>query len=314
MVDELQIIPLDQQRLSDVQRLAKLAFNVEYTLEHLSHKYNTADYCGQQFLCCIGYINNDPVAFYGGIPQVYFNHYSRESILLVQTCDSYTLPGYQGKGLHKRLALASYELMKAQGVKAVFALHSENTFESCKRLDWQLQCELLLFQIEKKNGIPWLKILDKFRFLNTFSSKRVLRIITNHFSRSSTFNNEHCKEGFGAHYSKEFIEYKNKYRCFIIELAGCKLWLRIKSVVYIGAIENITEENVDAVLDGLEVLLKLLGTDKVFIELHPRHTASRILRTRLKSKNAYKVGYKCLDSNFDFNNVVINYSDLDSFM
>lgn len=314
MIDELVIKQLTPKGLEDVRYLAKASFGYNYDSEYLAHKYNTKQYSDEGFLCCIGYIDDQPVGFYGGVPVSFKNHITQENVLMVQTCDSYTHPDYQRKGIHRQLALASYELMKLKGVKGVFALHSENTFHSCKKLGWSVQSLLSVFQLNVKTSIPWLKIMDKIPQLNQLSDRRINRVLEQSFELSSSFNNLVEQKTHSVDYSQEFIQYKNRYRCFILKIGDCKVWVRIRSIIYVGAIENLHENNLALVKSTLTDLAKKLGTNKVFFQVHEDHPSRAVLNGFMKSVDGYKIGYLCFDETMDFSTFFINHLDFDNFL
>lgn len=314
MKDELVIKQLDKKSLPLVIQLAKVAHGAHYTLDYLEHKYNSGAYCDEEYLCCIGFLNDTAVAFYGGIPLVFRNEKTAEEVLIVQACDSYTLPQYQGKGFHTKLALASYELMRSKGVKAVFAFMSENTIRSCKKLNWTFEERFKLFQFEVKSGIPWLKIYDRLRWTRNYSLKRTEKIISSHFGSNKQSQNFQQKNHFGVIYSKDYINYKNKYHCRIIEVFDCKIWLKINSVIYVGGFDGLTDENVKNVLLTIEILAKKLGTNKVIIEVDKRNEQFSILSKELSYEDGFKIGHLCFDQGFDFSILDVNFSDLDSFL
>lgn len=312
MKDSLVIKQLSAESLKDLKRLAKITYNVNYSMEYLQAKYASAQYCGEQYLATVGYVNDEAVAMYGAIPQK-FSRKGAEDVLLVETCDSYTHPDYQGKGFHKMLAEASYDLMRERGVKAVFAFHSDNTFHSCKKLGWEVQQELALYTINVSAGIPMQKVIDKFAVLDGYSKKRIRNSVSKHFDIADEFENEHCSVRYGNDYSATFINYKNANRCIIVKLGKCSLWLKIKSVIYVGAISNLDETNYETVIEALNRLAKSLGTDKIIIQLDKRHSAKKIFASHMETHKSYKIGFKCLDPTFDFSEVGINYLDFDNF-
>jgi hypothetical protein len=307
----LEIHRLTPDRLKDVQYLAKKVYNYHYDLDYLKHKYNSKQYCEIEDVCVLGYVDNKPIAFYGAIPVVLIKGNNR--VLFAQTCDSYTLPEFQGKGVHSTLANASYSLMKTYNIKGVFALHSDNTFNACKKLGWESSRNLFLIQITTKILIPWQKILDKTRYTSTLSKNRINKILSS-FEKSEKIENIFCKDYYGVDYSREYLSYKNSYFCHILEIQGCKISVKIKSIIYVGAIENINLENANEVISSLKYLAKKLGTDKIVIELDEEHPGFAILSKYLPSKKAYKLGYLCFEETFNFSDVRINYIDFDNFL
>ncbi len=311
MIDKIKIEPLTSERIKDVQSLMQLSLNRFVPLKVLEHKYNGNLYCEHKHIALLAYLDGKAIGFYGIIPMVYERN--KEQILVGQTCDSYTHPKYQGRGLHKVLAEESYRRIVALGFKGVWALHSENTYHSCKKLDWEVNDNIKRFEINVK-GSGSFRIYSKFHFLSKFKSKRIERSLQS-FTESDNFPSERIEGQDWYHFnSAKYIAYKNSFYCRILKIGDCFVWIRFDYALHVGAISNLTDDNATLVINQLKSLAKSIGSKKIIIQLNPKHPACKILEKRVEAKESFIVGYKNFSSDFDIKNLNIEYIHMDAVL
>ncbi|MFT4524337.1 MAG: hypothetical protein ACI85F_000478 [Bacteroidia bacterium] len=300
---------LDDSNLKDVQFLYKKIFGKRISLENLTKKYDTS-YTGIKHVTFLAYDGTKPIAFYGALPQL-MNH-KGETILAVHTCDSLTLPDYQRKGLHKMLALKAYDLMKEQGVRFVYAFHSENTFHSCKKLDWELGITIRGFTI-KTAGLPFVKALRKFRpFIGPLN--RYNRNVLLPFQIPvETFENSNSNSGLYHVYDQAFFSYKCFTNNLVIKIENVKFWLNITSRVSVG---DVVFESETDLLKGIKKLKKLtsqIGLNEILFQTTPGSKIEHALSKHFTGFESWKVGFYCFDDEIDVRQLKSNFGDLDTF-
>lgn len=309
---ELVIHRLTEERMKDVQFLIKESFKRRFDVDQLLKKYDTSAYSEHNYLCTLGYINEQPVAFYGAIPLMF--NFQGEKILGIQSCDSYTLPDYQGQGIHYKLAKASYELMREAGAAFVYAFHSANTQRVCERLDWELHEEMVRFHLKTNKAIPVFRVLSRFNWLKGVKSKRITRSIRKCKEKSFMENPMAGTDVITVDYSSEYIAYKNQRNNRILEINGCTVWVRFDYILQVGAISGLTEENVDQVLDELKEMATNVGAQELVIQQYPEGKEFELLSSRLEAKPSYPLGFLSFDDRFDFRSYRANVIELDSFL
>lgn len=310
-MEHLKIERLTRDKLKDVQYIIKEVFNKKYSLKYLENKYNSLKYCDVEYIGTLGYVNDKPIAFYGALPLIFTD--GNNQILGVQTCDSYTKKEFQGKGVHYQLALACYDIIKPLGAHFVFAFHSENTFHSCKKLEWQEQRRIRRFEIDSGVKFSFFKVLSKYKFLKgvkEFKIKQALKEFTELKFIENPFNKH---DYISVIYSNEYIEYKNFNSNKIIQVGECIVWLKLDFVMQIGVIQNLTKENIKQTFTSLKNTCKKLGIKKIIIQMSDDNEEYELLKQEFNAKESWLVGYKSF-TNLNFNNARFNWIELDSFL
>ena len=300
---------LDDSNLKDVHFLYEKIFKQHISIDNLAKKYDTS-YTGISHVTFLAYDGEKPIAFYGALPQRM--NYNGESILAVHTCDSLTLPEYQRKGLHKMLALKAYDLMRKEGVRFVYAFHSENTFHSCKKLDWKLTYSIKGFLIKTTN-IPVAKAVRKFKPLIEPFDNYARNVLAPYLIEANQFENSNESEGLYHDYNAAFFNYKCFTNNFIIQIENVNFWLNVTSRVSVGDVLFETESDL---LNGIEKLRKLtskLGLNEILFQTTPGTRIEQILSKHFTGFESWKVGYYLFDNQIDIDQLKVNYGDLDTF-
>lgn len=289
--------------LPAIQYLMRTVFQKKYSLEYLAKKYDTR-WTGLNHIAHLAFAGTEPVAMYGALPQLF--RQGNQSFLGVHTCDSFTLPSYQGQGLHRDLALQSYEVMKAEGVKFVYAYHSEATYHSCKKLGWAEGPTL--------QGC-WLPTghWGLARFRNKLAPNHIPQSFRQHQLGEIYANSFADTANFHVHYSAPFFQYKQFTPNLSIQLADAQFWVKSGSVLMVG---DGHAPNLPALEQGVRDLMALAkrgGYAKILFQVHPQsqlHTAISQLGQLFPS---WLVGYLLFDASLQWDNWRGNFGDLDTF-
>ncbi len=310
MKDDIKIVQLSKDRLKDVKWLIRKVFRVDISLEKLQHKYHTAVYMPHEYVCTLAYDRDKLIGFYGVIPVVFERN--GEQIFMGHTCDSFTLQSYQGQGIHYQLAKASYELLEKAGFKGVYAYHSDNTFHSCKKLGWQEWARYQRAHIKLKTSFPWFKLYSKYALFGSLKKRNIDKSLKDVKSVSTFQNPSKELNLWGLNYSKEYIDYKNKYACHLIEIGGCQLWVKLDSIVIVAGVSGLNQSNIDEVLLGLRRLAKRLKTNEISFQIYPSHPAYQLLNEKLEFLESFRVGYLFFADDVPNRDFHHNYIDMDS--
>lgn len=300
---------LNDSNIKDVKSLYEEIFGYHISMDVLTKKYDTS-YTGIKHVTFLAYDGEKPIAFYGSLPQRM--NYNGESILAVFTCDSLTLPAYQRKGLHKMLALKAYELMRSEGVRFVYAFHSENTFYSCKKLDWELAYSMKGFSIMVVN-IPIAKAIRKIRPLAKYYDKYVRNFLKPFQIDSGQFQNSNANARLYQDYNDGFFGYKCFSNNLIIELENVKFWVCITNRVSVGDVNFESEQDL---LKGIAKLKKLtfkIGLNEILFQTTIGTKIEKALSKNFTSFESWKVGYYLFDKDIEIDQLRVNYSDFDTF-
>ncbi len=307
--EQLRFERLSHDRIKDVRYLYETIFKKPVSADYLTRKYNTA-YTGSNNVCFLAYDEEKPVSFYGALPQRMMN--SGTSFLGVQACDSVTLPAYQGKGIHTRLATRSYELMKEHGAKFIYAYHSENTFHSCKKLNWSVRDTMKGFLI-KVPGLPVAKAVRKSDFLSPRYDQWVRKAFKKYLVADYDFANSNSGNGIWVDYSQDFFRYKNFTNNMIIELEKTRFWIKISSGVMVGDVSFSEETDLLKAIQSLRRLCQKLGITEILFQTTRGTKLESALSKHFTDFESWRVGYLLFDESIDFQQFKCNYGDLDTF-
>ncbi len=301
---------LTEDRLPEVQRLLAEVMHQKVSLDYIRHKYNTS-HTGHQYLSGIAYDGALPIAFYGSIPQI-FTQPSGERFIGCHTCDSMTLDAYQRQGVHQRLALTTYEWMRAEGVAVVYAFHSENTYHSCKKLEWKEWGRLKGYWV-KAARIPWAKIYRRLPLLKGLHKRRIERQMAKCSIAPQDFVNSNASLGLAVEYSPAFWDSKAFHLHYLVQLEGVKFWLSVDAVVRVGDAHFKDAAHFWTGMAALQGLCSKLGFDQILFQTFPGSSLDAALATRLAGFDSWIAGYLELEEGVGFDRYLPNYADQDSF-
>jgi hypothetical protein len=311
-MSDYQFHPITDERAKDAAYLFNAAFKRPISVENMQKKYNTL-WSGFRHLCYLAYTNEGKrVAFYGALP--YKFEYKGKEILVVQACDSITVPNHQKKGLHFQLANLSYNSMRNAGAQLVFALHSETTYQHTKRLGW-VSGEHLQRYHQKVLTLPINKILFKIPALFLHYERFVRVFWKNRIAKDAWFANPLLSEGhFAVKYSPDFFKYKTHGGSFVLRVEGCLVWVKIQGALVIGGLEKSDATTVRKVMQTLQSWCRWVGISEILIMASPNTMLAASLDAILVAQQAWLVGWLMFDEGQpDGSLMKFNYGDLDAF-
>ncbi|MCO6162131.1 GNAT family N-acetyltransferase [Flavobacterium sp. NRK F7] len=297
---------LEEKDFFAVKTLFFKVFNKKVSINYLKNKYDTS-YLGIQNICSIAYFENLPVAFYGALPQQFAN--KEKTIFVAHACDSFTLKEYQGQGLHFQLAKFSYEIMKQENIKFVYAFHSENTYHSTKKLDWKEHLPMQRYHI-KIPTIPFAKMVNKlhFNFIYSYFFKQKPPI-----GSLEKINTNETKQ-FQQVFNDKFISYKNKIQPhYFMEDEGCLIWFKIEAIIHVGIFYAPSEFALKKTIQKLKTKAFFLGINEILFQVDSLSKMALQLNNFNSSKESWLIGYLNFDSEIEIKNFTFSYSNLDTY-
>jgi len=283
-----------------VRELFLRVFRKKVSTEYIQKKYDTF-YSACNPVAGIAFLKNEPVAFYGAVP-VEIKH-GNNLFTAAHACDSMTLNKYRGIGLHYTLALLSYEEMKRQGIKFVFAMHSDNTLKATEKLNWSTGKPLSRFHLPT-NLSPAAKLLSVFKKNKLISVKD---------DRASFYNPLEENDAMHIHYSEKYLSYKSFAENKIIELAGCKLWVKMNKALWIGAVNGINDTNAAETMETLKLFAQKNKIEEIIFQTTHGTAFHELLSRHLTPVDSFPLGYLPFDKTIDPEKIKLNFADLDSF-
>ncbi len=301
---------IDHKNFADIKYILKSVYSKDLSLAYIEAKYDTS-HTGVKYVATMAYEDDQPIGLYGAIPQRF--SYKGQEILLVHTCDSFTIPSHQGKGIHRNLAKLSYDIMKQEGVKGVYAFHSENTYHSCKKLDWMDKYRMARFHIPT-GAIPLTRVFNKLGWKNVII-KRANKYLTP-FQMQDASNPHKGKFGGFHIYDNKFFQYKETFnKHWLIEVEGTQFYLKIDAVAHIGFF-NVIDESFETFTKGLKKvksLLKKIGVRELLFQVDPLSIQAKWLGELAPMQSSWMVGYLPFTDEIDFSDFAFNYCDFDTY-
>ncbi len=299
---------LENKHLSDVSYIIRKAFKKKLSVEYLQNKYNSSHHKIDK-VATIAYNGKIPIAFYGAIPQMFRSN--DQDFLIAHACDSFTLPEYQKKGLHFNLAEMSYKLMRESEIKMVYAFHSENTFYSTKKLNWEKHIEMKRFHFYTQK-LSFAKMYNKLS-LENITVKKAIRLFEPYLTE--VFENPILddKKRYQV-YSDSFYNYKESFnRHFKININDCVFYLKVGAIIHIGHFEFPTNESLKKAISILKMLCIKIGVNEILFQVDPGTSQYKGLSSIKSGLPSWLIGYFSFDKKIDISEFGFNYSDLDTF-
>ena len=294
---------LEDIHFKDVQYLIKAVFGKRVSLQDLKNKYK--DYLNLGYISTIAYDDNQPIGFYGAIPQEFLH--KGQKIIVAQACDSSTLKDYQGKGIHYNLAKLSYEIMVAKKVQAVYAFLNENSYYGNKKLGWNLNGKMARFHLSI-NTFPFAKVYKKLNLNKQLQSK------TEQVLKPYKRNKIEYKSNLSHQmFNPTFFENKESLnRHHLIEVEECVFYLKIDTIMKVGFFTFDNYEKLELAINKLKVIGRNIGVNEVLFQVSENSNMYKDLKEFIAPKPSWILGHLAFHD-IDLSNFEFTYANLDTF-
>jgi GNAT superfamily N-acetyltransferase len=287
----------------DVQYLIKAVFGKQVSIQHLKNKYK--DYLNLGYISTIAYDDQQPIGFYGAIPQEFIHN--GQEIIVAHACDSYTLKEYQGKGVHYNLAKIAYSIMKDKHVRFVYAFHSDNTYHSTKKLDWKERERIVRFHVNV-NTFPFAKVYKKLKLKKQLQSKIVKEL------KPYKINEVEYKSNLSHQiFNPTFFEYKDNIQPHhLIEVEGCVFYIKIDAIMQVGFFTFDNYEKLEIALEKLKEIGQNIGVNEILFQVSENSEMYKGLKGITPPQPSWIIGYLTFQE-IDFTHFEFTYANLDTF-
>ncbi len=301
---------LRDDNMEDLQFLFREVLNRRFSVAYLRQKYNTS-FTGVRHLTHIAYHRSQPVSFYGVVP-TFFSWKNRRH-LAAQTCDYLTLRSHQRKGLHRQLSDRAFELMRSNGVTVAYALMSDDSLASGRKLGWNLLGRMQAFVIPCVT-LPVAKAVRKLSFANALFDSVTRRVFRKCTIPSQNYRNSLIEEGWlGVEYSPDFFAYKTFTNNFHIKLDGVTAWIKADRNLLVGDLNFKTDLALERAIVRLRRFAALSGFTEIIIQASSETRLLAYLEARYSSRLSWTIGYIDLGSGLPINKLRCNFGDFDTF-
>lgn len=300
---------LDASRIPHLEILHKAVYGVAPRRNYFSEKYDTT-YTGTAYIGFIAY-NADkmPVAYYGVLPCMM--QYEGVTFLAAQSGDTMTHPEFRNKGLFVELAHLTYALCRENGIRLVYGFPNQKSRHGLlQKLDWITTEDMHRFNIPVR-GFP-LQRLMKHGLRNTYENY-CRRILKKYLLSQNGLLLSAARDGFGGvDRSDRFLAYKKYSPSFVVQLAGARVWFRIRQDLTIGDMDC-TAENFTAVMRQLKKIANRLGLPEINFQLSPGTRLHQLFTEYYTPHISFPVCFKDLGAAVPLEKIKFSFADIDVF-
>ena len=315
MEEEFKIVKLADEHFDMLLPLYKEAFGKVISKNFLKRKFDTSMISEEKNLGFIA-INQEgkAAAFYGAF--VCYALINGKSILIAQSGDTMVSSKYRRKKLFVKLALATYEYCKENGIKAVFGFPNIYSFPSfVKKLGWNHSHNILNYE-RKTKCIPLIKLTQLFKLRDDFFLKyqlKKLRKVSTLVTAYSSVNEVSGKASIKK--NDAFISYKGFEEKYFVSINNIQVWLKPSALfLFIGDISKCREDEFLVVVSKLEKLAFGMGIPQLRIQTSAGSVLDNYAKRHFNKMDAeYPAGGISFDTEFDINCLNYVLADNDTF-
>lgn len=304
-VDELAIGFWQQGQVNDLRLLFHSAFGKRPSSEYFLSKYFMHNSEINTY-CTIAYYREKPVAFYGAVPQKFKN--GDNFFWAAHAGDSITIPDFQRKGIHKKLANLSYEKMIRDGLHFVYAFHSENTMRATKPLGWQNGYQMHFLEVPIST-LPIQSVLERLNMASILRNQVVSYEIEGHSYQNPVLNDRH----FGVEYDDHYLNRIDESNKMMIDVEGCQFFLKWDSILRVGYFKASSDEQLKNAMKKLKGICAKSGVRKILFQVSKGTQQYQQLSSIGVLKPSWMMGYKLFEPSLNMSAMKNNYADLDTF-
>jgi hypothetical protein len=301
---------LSEENMHWLIPLYKKVFNKNYQHKQIHAKFTT-NYTGLAAQGHFAILNEEVVAFHGAIPVVM--QYKDQTELAAQYGDAMTLKGHTGKGLFTKLGILTDELLKQKGVRFVWGFPNQNSeYGYVNKLNWKGNNRMQAFIIPLSKVSE--EVLRRKANIGVESfQEKIKRIIEPIRIEKVNLQSVNTDQYPSVQHSTNFFEYKSFSPNYMIDLAGCKVWIKTEGGLLVGDVEQKSEEQFTELIQHLVQLGKKLGLHQLVFQFSPNSTHCQWMKKHYKAVDSWLIGYKNFNSDFPLEELQLTYGDLDTF-
>ena len=255
---------------------------------------------------------DQPVAYYGAVPFAMTLDGKME--IGAQSGDAMTLPSHAGKGLFTQLGEATDQQLEQAGVRFVWGFPNQNSeYGYTRKLHWQHMHRMHAYRFSVRS-LPVEAVARKTGWTGQVYRQWAQKRLQVHLSKKAAFPGSVAGDGFGGSLrDAAFFEYKQFTPNFILELEGKQVWISLRSGLWVGDLEIMSQTEFARVLERLKTLAGQLGLKEVVFQFSPNTHFDRILSKNSSPTPTWIAGYKNYSSDFELDRLRFSFGDLDTF-
>jgi hypothetical protein len=301
---------LNDKNLADVEKLHNTVYGKAPVISFFK-KYDTA-FTAVKHIGFIAYDNLQlPIAFYAVVPC--FIQFNEKIILAAQSSDTMTHPGYRNKGLFIELALLTFQLCRAEGIKLLFGFPNQNSLPGfVNKLGWQRTGTLDCFIINSAI-FSWERVFRKIKILKSLYTGHQQKQIKKYLLPQNGIDNSVFEDEFaGVYRDYHYLNYKTYSNTDVIKIGNSTLWVKISDVLLIGDIA-VTPDDFDDMIYKLKKLTNKLGIKEIHFHASPGTTLHNLFAIRFNSIPSFPVIFNDFGGDIPIEKIIFTSADIDTF-
>lgn len=308
---EYTIARLNANNLADLEQLYEAVYGRKVRPGFYKDKYDTA-YTG---VTCIGYIayslHQEPVAYYGVIPC--FIEYAGRSILAAQSADTMTHPGHRYKGMFAELSRLTFALCREAGLRLVFGFPNQHSYPGAIRMGWKETETMDRFYV-RVPALPLASLAARWPFIAPWYRRYQRSVIARYvLPQAGVSNTVLTGETAGLQRSSPYLEYKKYTDTQVLQIADAKLWVKISTVMYIGDMEQVNENNFEIVMHELKHICRRLGIRHLSFHISPHTALHRLWSSSYVAVPSFPVLFQDFGAEVPLEKIKFTFADIDIF-
>lgn len=308
MEDQYTIVRLTPDHYEELISLYERCFGVRLKLADIRAKYNTSRFGARD----LGYLarsaDGSPAAYYGVFCTKVIENGT--IIMAAQSGDTMTDPGHQRRGLFMRLAKATYELAKSQGVAFVFGFPNNNSLPGFRdKLGWTFSDHLYDFRLVTR-APPLCELASRYSLLHV-PYQLYLQLVKGSMKAS-------CAPELAlkaAHQLRDatFFDYKVLNGGFWARTGRLRAFVHPHVHLYVGDMEFPASYGAEDLKRDLLRLGRRFLARQVVVTLSGKHPHTELMKQVVQPVQSLPVGYLPLNTGEPTDGMVFTRMDLDTF-
>jgi hypothetical protein len=303
---------LSTNNINDLAKLFASVYGHEPSPDFFRNKYNTA-YTGATYIGFIAY-NKEcvPISYYGAIPTLLW--VDGRVILAAQFADAMTHPKYRDSGLFIQLAKKTCELCKTEGIKIAFGFPNQNSYPGLlSKLHCYTNGGMDRFMLPVKKMIPFEKLARKYAFLKPWYIRYKSWVLKKYIKPQTGIVNSVLADNYnGVWRDDNYLRYKTYSNTQVIEIAGARLWIKLRNGLQVGDIAGITN-NFDVIITALQNIARKLGIAEIHFHASGQTQLHDLFADKYKALPSFPVIFKDLGGDIPTGRIKFTLADIDIF-
>ena len=313
--DGYTFVRLDATNMKIMRRLFDDAPNIELNQDQITKKYDTTMF-GHDV---VGYIalapDQSPAGFYGVFPITM--RYKDKTYLAAQSGDTFTHANHRGKGLFVRLAKATYQTCKEEGIRFVYGFPNEKSHHGLvNRLEWKDIGRMQVYSIAVKS-LPLVRLAyGKLRFFFRPVYRWIIRYQLKKRKVGDTVFQSSChsNETVVVEHGPDLFKYKQYSDNHVARFGQIRGWISIVGHrLFVGDLESGNDQQIIDAIEDLKRFAFWIGANEIYLRCSPGCSMDRALSTRYTAQKGGAICYLDLGSDLPLDQLRFVLADSDTF-